>query len=289
MITRTLNGCGQRKEMSDVPVDDGLFQIEQVSAATRRNASLRYPGAKWSLAGKIAEYFPTHYHYIEPFFGSGAVYFSKHPSPHELVNDLSGTVVNFFQVLRDNTDELLWKLELTPWSREEYDRSDVRTGDDLEDARRFVVRVWQAHASDLAKKTGWKNRGSSQRARGMSDRWSRVPGELAALAERLQHAEIENRPALQLIKRFSTTDTLIYADPPYLPMTRTQKMYDQEMTHAEHVELLNALVAHKGTVVLSGYANELYDDTLSDWERVTLKAPKVEAGAARTEVLWLKR
>lgn len=270
-------------------LDDGLFGVDQVSTVVRRTASLRYPGAKWSLANRIADHFPPHYHYVEPYFGSGAVYFSKHPSPHELVNDLSGTVVNFFRVLRDNTDELLWKLELTPWSREEYDFSDVATGDAMEDARRFVVRVWQAHASDLAKKTGWKNRGSSQRARGMSDRWSRVPAELATLAERLQHAEIENRPALQVIQRFSTADTLIYADPPYLPETRTQKMYEKEMTFEEHEVLLEALVAHKGSVVLSGYSNELYDRVLKEWDRVELKAPKVEAGASRTEVLWVKR
>lgn len=263
--------------------------VEPPGPALGRNASLRYPGAKWSLASKIADYFPPHYHYVEPFFGSGAVFFSKHPSPHELVNDLSGTVVNFFRVLRNQTDELLWKLELTPWSREEYDQSDSPSGDEIEDARRFVVRIWQAHASDLAKKTGWKNRGSSQRARGMSDRWSRVPAELELLSERLQHAEIENRPALQVIGRFSTEDTLIYADPPYLPSTRTQKMYDEEMTQADHVELLDALVAHKGPVVLSGYSNELYESTLHSWERVELKAPKVEAGASRTEILWVKR
>lgn len=266
-----------------------LFEAEDARASVRRPASLRYPGAKWSLASKIVSYFPDHYHYIEPYFGSGAVYFSKTPSPHELVNDLNGTVVNFFRVLRDQTDELLWKLELTPWSREEYDQSDIPADDPLEDARRFVVRVWQAHASDLAKKTGWKNRGSSQRARGMSDRWSRVPAELVLLAERMQHAEIEHRPALQLIKRFSTEDTLIYADPPYLSETRTQKMYAQEMNFQEHVELLEALLAHRGTAVLSGYANELYDSMLTGWERIELKAPKVEAGAARTEVLWIKR
>lgn len=275
--------------MGTMTTSQTLFEVEDTRASVRRTASLRYPGAKWSLASKIVSYFPDHYHYIEPYFGSGAVYFSKPSSPHELVNDLNGSVVNFFRVLRDQTDELLWKLELTPWSREEYDQSDLPTGDPLEDARRFVVRVWQAHASDLAKKTGWKNRGSSQRARGMSDRWSRVPDELVLLAERMQHAEIEDRPALQLVKRFSTKDTLIYADPPYLPETRTQKMYAQEMTVEEHVELLEALLAHRGTAVLSGYANDLYDTMLAGWERVELKAPKVEAGASRTEVLWIKR
>lgn len=251
-------------------------------------AALRYPGAKWSLAGLISSHFGAHYHYVEPYFGSGAVFFSKPPSPHELLNDINGQVVNLWQVLRDRTEELCWALETTPWSRDEYDKSDEISGDHLEDARRFVVRVWQAHASDLAKKTGWKNRGVHQRAGGMSHRWQKVPDQLRTLAWRLSDAEIENRDALSVVRRFNASDVLIYADPPYVHETRTQKMYSAEVDTEHHELLLEALLAHPGPVVLSGYANSLYDETLPNWQRVVIKAPKVEKGASRTEVLWVK-
>jgi len=249
---------------------------------------LRYPGSKWSIAREIVSQFDYHYHYVEPYFGSGAVFFTKEPSPHEVINDSNHLVVNFFRVLRDRTEDLCWALETTPWSREEYAHSHLVTGDPLDDARRFVIRIWQAHASDLAKKTGWKNRGVQQRARGMSVRWQRVPAELRELAGRLSDAEIESRPALEVIKRFSAEDCLIYADPPYLPSTRTQKMYAQEMTPAEHVEMLDALKAHRGPAVLSGYDNALYNERLADWEHVFLKPPKVEKAAVRMEKLWVK-
>ncbi|ROR64831.1 site-specific DNA-adenine methylase [Agrococcus jenensis] len=263
-----------------------LFGSELVP---QRAAALRYPGAKWSIAPRIVQEFDDHYHYVEPFFGSGAVFFSKTASGHELINDLNGLATNMFRVLRDRTDDLCWALEATPWAREEYDQSHLVTGDELEDARRFVVRCWQAHASDLAKKTGWKNRGRSQRAGGMSVRWQKVPEQLRFVAMRLQDAEIENRPALEVIRRFNSHDVLIYADPPYLPSTRTQKMYAEEMTEQEHIELLEALLAHTGPVVLSGYANELYSSMLASWRVVELTPPKVEKGAARTEVLYVKR
>lgn len=251
-------------------------------------AALRYPGAKWSLAQRITRHFGQHYHYVEPYFGSGAVFFSKTPSPHEVLNDLNGQVVNLWSVLRDQTEDLCWALETTPWSRDEYAVSDEVTGDVLEDARRFVVRVWQAHASDLAKKTGWKNRGVHQRAGGMSHRWQKVPDQLRTLAWRLSDAEIENRDALSVVKRFNASDVLIYADPPYLHETRTQRMYSEEVEVEHHDELLEALLAHKGPAVLSGYANSLYDDALTGWDRVVMKAPKVEKGASRSEVLWVK-
>lgn len=44
-------------------------------------ALLRYPGAKWTLAPRIVAEFGQHNHYVEPYFGSGAVFFSKTPSP----------------------------------------------------------------------------------------------------------------------------------------------------------------------------------------------------------------
>lgn len=268
---------------------DGLFASPDgvIAKAKIRSAALRYPGSKWSLAGEIVSQFGEHYHYVEPYFGSGAVFFTKDVSPHEVINDTNSLVVNFFRVLRDRTEDLQFALETTPWSREEYDHSHVETGDELEDARRFVVRVWQAHASDLAKKTGWKNRGSKQRARGMSLRWQRVPEELAALALRLQDAEIENRPAIDLMRRFAKEDTLIYADPPYLMETRTQTVYAKEMSVEDHVEMLQVLAAHPGCVVLSGYENSIYDAHLIAWKKVRVKPPKVEGGASRMEVLWV--
>jgi DNA adenine methylase len=253
-----------------------------------RSAVLRYPGAKWSLAGKIVEQFRPHFHYVEPFFGSGAVFFSKEPTPHEVINDRSDLVVNFFRVLRDRTDELCWALEATPWSRGEYDISHVVTDDPLENARRFAIRCWQAHASDLAKKTGWKNRGPKQRAAGMSHRWQRVPEELRLIAFRLKDAEIENRDALEVIERHRAPDCLIYADPPYPHSVRTQHMYAEEMDDESHVLLLKLLLHHSGPVVVSGYANELYDEMLSGWTRIIMKPPKVEKQAPRLEVLWVK-
>ena len=266
-----------------------LFGTAQaIAVPKRRSAALRYPGSKWSLAREIISQFGDHYHYVEPYFGSGAVFFSKPVSPHELINDMNSLVVNFFRVLRDQTDDFLFALEATPWSRDEYDQSHIQTGDPLEDARRFVTRIWQAHASDLAKKTGWKSRGSKQPARGMSVRWQRVPSELAEMAIRLKDAEIENRPAIEVIRRFATRDTLIYADPPYLMETRTQKMYAHEMSVDEHLEMLNMLNFHPGPAVISGYESSIYDKQLRNWKKILIKPPKVEKQADRMEVLWVK-
>lgn len=43
----------------------------------RGSPTLKYPGAKWSIAQWIINMMPPHHSYLEPFFGSGGVFFFK--------------------------------------------------------------------------------------------------------------------------------------------------------------------------------------------------------------------
>lgn len=104
---------------------------------------LHYPGSKWSLADWIISHMPDHTTYLEPFFGSGAVLFSKPRSTLETVNDLDGEVVNLFKVIRERPEELAYVTRFTPHSREEYYLSYQPSEDELERARRLLVRLWQ--------------------------------------------------------------------------------------------------------------------------------------------------
>lgn len=246
---------------------------------------LKYPGAKWSMAEWIVGHLPPHVHYIEPYFGSGAVFFNKSTSAHEVVNDLDGRIINMFRVARERGAELAALIELTPYSRTEYYASYKASDDPLEDARRMLVRSWQAHGFKLCCRTGWRHNGSKS-IQPITTLWKALPERLLAVLHRLRDAEIESTPALTLIERYKTHDTLIYADPPYPLSTRSGKMYQHEMTDADHLALLDALDAHPGPVVLSGYACALYDDRLPHWHRVT-KQVQAEKGNMRTEVLWL--
>ncbi len=248
---------------------------------------LRYPGAKWRLADWVIEHLPSHEIYLEPFFGSGAVFFRKVPARLETINDIDGNVVNLFRVLRDQPEELAALIELTPWGRDEYYASYEKTGNDLEDARRFLVRCWQAFGAITATRTGWRH-SATGRCPVMPQQWNGLPNRLTVAALRLKDAQIENMDAVQMIKKYNDPRCLIYADPPYMPETRRKNIYAQEMTEEQHVQLLEALRAHGGSVVLSGYANELYDDMLHDWTRVE-KHALAERGQARTEVLWINR
>ncbi len=262
---------------------------------------LKYPGAKWNLAPWIISHFPAHAHYVEPFLGSGAVFFSKAPAKHEVINDLSGDVVNLFRVIREDGERLAALIEMTPWAREEYELSYAPCDDPMERARRFVVRVNQGHATDWVKGgSTWSSgprhdqrnfkRGGSMDIFSRKEPFYRIPQSVCLMALRLRHADIEHACALSIINQYQKygPDVLLYADPPYPLSTRTGALYQHEMTDADHLTLLDALDAHPGPVVLSGYHCALYDERLRHWS-TREKQAQAEKGNTRTEVLWLNQ
>lgn len=250
------------------------------------NALLNYPGAKWGMAGRIVAMMPKHRSYLEPFFGIGAVLFSKPPSAIETVNDIDGDITNFFTVLRERPEELARLVSLTPYSREAFnDAHENRGADPLDRAHRFAIRSKMGHGFKTYEKTGFKIDVYARERSYCVDCWNRLPQGLAEAALRLKGVQIENQPALDLIRKFNHDNVLIYADPPYLLNTRGGKQYRFEMTEQDHVELLEALKQHRGPVILSGYPSEMYARELKDWTCVTQKAYN-QNSAPRTEVLW---
>ena len=250
------------------------------------NALLNYPGAKWGMAEEIVALMPPHRSYLEPFFGSGAVLFNKPPSAIETVNDIDGDVVNFFTVLREQPEELARRIDLTPYARDVFDDAHHNRGTDpLDRAYRFAIRSKMGHGFKTYTKTGWKMDVYARERSYCVSCWNAMPKMIADVANRLKGVQIENRPALDIIRRFNFDNVLIYADPPYLLDTRGCKQYKHEMTEQDHIDLIAALLEHKGPVILSGYPSEMYDRELKSWSRITRKSYNQNSNQ-RTEVLW---
>lgn len=250
------------------------------------NAILNYPGAKWGMAEKIVTLMPPHRSYVEPFFGSGAVLFNKSPSAIETVNDIDGDVVNFFKVVRESAEELAAAILQTPYARDVFDDAHTSKGETpFERAYKFAIRSRMGHGFKVWQKTGFKIDVFARERSYAVDCWNKMPDQIIAAAKRLKNVQIENRPALEIIKKFNHENVCIYADPPYLLSTRGGKMYNFEMTENDHVRLLESLMQHKGYVILSGYPSELYDRMLIGWCRIQKKS-YTQQSKARTEVLW---
>ena len=253
-------------------------------------------GGKFSHLEWLLPLLPPCHHYCEPFSGSAAVLLNRPPSPVETYNDLDGEVVNFFRVLRDQKDALVEVIGLTPFSREEFASAcKLNPGlSPLERARRFYVRARQVRTglAQTASLGRWANCKNTSRAgmSGVISRWLGAIEDLPVIAERLLRVQIENRPAIDVIRLYDSSQTLFYCDPPYIHGTRgDSKAYGYEMTDEQHRELAKVLNQVKGMVAISNYQCELMDRFYSTpkWKK-TVSVPKTNHSTKgkRVEVLW---
>lgn len=239
--------------------------------------ALRWHGGKWMLAPWIITHFPRdHKAYVEPFGGAASVLLRKARSYAEVWNDLDDEVVNFFSVLRKPalSARLMAELELTPFSRVEFNASYEPSGDPVERARRLAIRSHMGFGSDGAcgsYRTGFRANSNRSGTTPAHD-WANFPAALKQTAERFRGVIIERRDALAVMAAHDGADTLHYCDPPYLHATRSRKnrqrgggalaVYNHEMSDDDHVRMLDALKELAGMVVLSGYPSPIYDERL---------------------------
>ncbi len=254
-------------------------------------------GGKFSHLDWLLPLLPKCHHYCEPFAGSGAVLLNREPSPVETYNDIDGDVVTFFRVLRDQHEELIRSISLTPFSREEYNlaiNGHYKEISDVERARRFYIRARQTRTglAQTASLGRWANCKNTSRA-GMSGVVSRWLGGVEALdeiAQRLIRVQIEHRPAIDVVRLYDSPDTLFYCDPPYLHATRgDSKAYSFEMDENQHRELAGALEHCRAKVAVSGYDHPVMKELFpsSRWMKTIAQEKTNHATkGTRQEVLW---
>ncbi len=253
-------------------------------------------GGKFSHLDWLLPLLPRAQHYCEPFGGSGAVLINRDPAPVETFNDLDGEIINFFRVLREQKDTLLEAIGLTPFSREEFELAiepSPSSITDLERARRFFVRARQVRTglAQTASSGRWAHCLLTSRAgmAGAVSRWLGSVEGLSEIAQRLLRVQIEHGPALEVIRRYDSPETLFYCDPPYPHDSRGDKnAYAYEMNNMAHTMLAEQLHQVKGKVAISGYRSELMGKLYGDWQCIAGPPKTIHSvKQPREEMLWI--
>ena len=252
---------------------------------------LSYYGGKQTLAPHIVSLMPRHDAYLEPFAGGAAVFFAKPRADRETLNDIDGQIMAFWRALRDRPEELASAVSLTPYAREEWLAASEPADDDVEAARRLLVRIdhsfvregrsWSPPSLMKDRKGRWQPR-----------TWSDMPRRIRAAADRLAGVCLEHGDAAEMLSRWDFPGSLIYLDPPYLGPGRRApgKGYDHDLTPDLWPRLVDALLAVKhAAVVLSGYPND--EVARLEWRSITLKAkrdvPQRGSQSEAPESVWL--
>lgn len=262
----------------------------------RRAIAFGWYGGKYSHLDFLMPLLPADAtHFCDVFGGSAAVLLNMKPYPVETYNDIDSDLVNFFRTLRNQRAKLIQAIGLTPFSREELTLACQRTSgiSDLERARRFFIRARQTRTglAQTSSQGRWAHCVLTSRAgmAGAVSRWLGSVDGLAEIAQRLLRVQVENAPAIEVIQRYDSPETLFYLDPPYVHSSRGDRStYRYEMTDDDHRELAKQLNKIRGRAVISGYRTELYDRLFRGWQRVD--APRRRCGSVKTirqESAWL--
>lgn len=170
-------------------------------------------GGKRRLADKILPMFPDHRCYVEPFCGGAALYFMKEPSKVEVVNDISGDLVNLYRVVQHHLEEFVRQFKWALVSRQIYEWEKMKrpeTLTDIQRAARFFYLQKLAFGAKIESRTFGTAATSKPRLNLL-----RIEEDLSEAHLRLARTTIENLEWSACFMKYDRKETLFYLDPPY--------------------------------------------------------------------------
>ncbi len=287
--------------------------------ATTIKPPLKWWGGKYYLQGWIRSLAPPPASYRHRVIlcagGLNEFWNWPHEGVSEVVNDIHGYLVNFYRVLQREglRYQLQQKLESTPFSRAEFEASRERMRRAFEAARPEDYRPAEPSVEAAYDFFVWNRQSMSGRMeeftpltktrvrRGRNAEVSAWMASIEGMAEvtaRLDRVVIEAAPALDVLKREDSADTLFYLDFPYIVDPEagrtTGEVYHCEADEACHEQTLQFVTGprFRGKIMISGYRGALYDKYLDrvGWDRkerkIDNKGQKSKVKKTMVECIW---
>ncbi len=266
-----------------------------MSGNTNKLIAFNYFGGKFTYLDELYEYFPVNFtHLIDLFAGSCCVSLNYKRNCIKTAVEINGDITNFFEVLRNNTDELIELLERTPVSELEYQNCWDKSTYKVEQARRFYVRVrMSSYGLGAQRENKSMHLAKTQlNATGGEtvSKWVNAVNKLDDVAKHLrENFQIINDSALTAIDRLDFDKAFFYVDPPYHHESRTgKKDYKFEFSDEQHCKLSIKLHKIKGKAMISGYECQSMNYLYKDWYKVKF-APKKKniRSSSVQECIWM--
>ena len=216
---------------------------------------ITYYGGKQRMVGLILSLIPEHKLYCEPFVGGAAVFFAKEKSEMEVINDLNGEVVNFYQVCKTNFSKLEKLIQATPHSRKIHRETmeilkNPNNQSKTKRAWAFWVQTNMSYSSVIFGGYAYERKGNGTLRKFVNKKLSFTND----IANRLDMVSIECNDALQVIKSRDTNDSFFYLDPPYF---NSDMGHYKGYTQKDFINLLDLLSGINGQFLLSSYPSEV--------------------------------
>lgn len=185
---------------------------------------VKWVGGKRQLMFELLKNMPKDYNrYFEPFIGGGALFFELQPN-NAYISDMNEELINLYQVVRDNVDELITDLQKHDISKEYFmeirniDRTEeYQNWSDIKKASRFIyLNRTCFNGMYRVNSKGEFNVpfGHYKNPRILDE------NNLINCSHLLQRTEIKQADFSEVLKKVKKGD-FVYFDPPYVPLSET--------------------------------------------------------------------
>ena len=197
-------------------------ELEQLKQETY--PIVKWVGGKRQLMFELLKNMPQNYNrYFEPFIGGGALFFELQPD-NAYISDMNDELINLYQVVRDNVDELITDLQKHDISKEYFmeirniDRTeDYENWSDVQKASRFIyLNRTCFNGMYRVNSKGEFNVpfGHYKNPRIIDE------NNLLNCSNLLERTEIKHADFSEILTKVQKGD-FVYFDPPYVPLSET--------------------------------------------------------------------
>ncbi len=249
---------------------------------------VKWVGGKRQLMDVVMEAMPkniSNYTYVEPFIGGGAVFFNLQPK-NAIINDLNSELINVYNIVKDNLDELI--LDLKKHRNESEYFYYIRSLDRSEDFAK-IGKIQRASRLIYLNKTCYNGLYRVNNA-----------GEFNSPFGRYKNPNIVNEPVLRAVSSYLNSNNIqifngdydivlknldrnsfVYLDPPYHPISNSSNftgyvqggwnIFDQ----ARLREACDELTTRGVKFLLSNSASGFIKDQYRNYNISTVKATRL--------------
>jgi len=239
---------------------------------------LRRLGNKQAIAHKIVPHFPKHNVWIEPFFGAGGMFFNKPRAKYNFLNDLDGEVINCFDVLMKQKEELSEYVEMMPYCERLWYRAKTDAPrDNVERAAWFLLLSNCGYMGKPDTMSFTVDNNKEGIIRGIENAYS----ELVKGENRFTNSDFRSMIAKVGLSSKAGALPLIYCDAPYLDSTNN---YSAGFTEQDSRDLFDLLQSTGFNFAMSEFdhpfilqqAAERKLNVITIGERVNMKNRRTE-------------
>lgn len=235
---------------------------------------LRWAGSKRFLLSKLEAYWGDHKRYVEPFCGSGALFFRLRPNA-SVLGDINPLLMIAFRAIRSNPASVSDFLDSYRNTEKQYyaiRSAGIRARTHAETAARFIFLNRNCfNGLYRTNKTGQFNVPYSGKRSGVLP----TREQLRLCGEALKQTELIAGDFETIVKTNLKRGDFVYLDPPFaVRNTRVFRQYDPQSFGLEDVQRLARLLDHidrKGANFVLSYADAPEMDAIKkrwEWQSV---------------------